>query len=263
MRPIWTGALAFGLVNLPVQLYSATAGTELDLDLLHKEDMSPIRYARVCRKDGEEVPYEDIVRGYEYKDGDYIVLTEEDFKKADVRKTQVIDVVNFVSQDEVDPIYSEKPYYMEPIERSNKAYVILREALKKSKKVALAKFVLREREHLAIVKPVGDLLVLEQLRFDEEIQKPSSLQVPKGNPSKKEIDMALQLINELTEHFKPEKYHDTYEDDLKEMIDKKAKGKKIQSKGKVPETTKSHELMAALKASLEKAKAGRPQYKES
>lgn len=260
MRPIWTGALSFGLVTLPVQLYSATAGTELDLDYLHKTDLSPIRYAKVCRKDGKEIPYEEIVRGYEYSDGDYVVLTDEDFKKANVRKTQLIDVVSFTQESEIDPIYSEKPYYLEPIEGSDKAYVILREALKKSKKVGVAKFVLREREHLGIVKPVGDLLVLDQLRFASEIKTPKGLDIPEREPSVKEIGMALELINELTEHFKPEKFHDTYQEELQEVIDEKTKGKTPQAKGRKPEITKSRDLMEALKASLEKAKTNRPHY---
>ncbi len=255
--------MGFGLVTLPVQLYSATAGTGLDLDLLHKNDLSPIRYARVCRKDGKEIPYEDIVRGYEYSDGDYVVLTESDFKNANVRKTQLIDVVSFTSESEVDPIYSEKPYYLEPIEGSEKAYVILREALKKSKKVGVAKFVLREREHLGIVKPVGNVLVLDQLRFASEVKAPKGLKIPEREPSGKEINMALELIGELTEHFKPEKFHDTYTEELEEMIDLKAKGKKPIQKGKTIETTKSRDLMEALKASLEKARKGRPQYHEA
>ncbi len=263
MRPIWTGALGFGLVTLPVQLYSGTAGTELDLDLLHKKDLSPIRYARVCRKDGKEIPYEDVVRGYEYSDGDYVVLTEEDFKSANVRKTQLIDVVSFAMESEIDPIYSDKPYFLEPIEGSAKAYVILREALKKSKKVGVAKFVLRNREHLGIVKPEGNILVLEQLKYEGEIQPVKNIKISEREPSEKELNMALQLIDELTEHFKPEKFHDTYQEDLKKMIAAKAKGKKPKARDKMPEKTRSRDLMAVLKASLEKAKSGRPAYHET
>lgn len=255
MKPIWTGSLAFGLVNLPVQLYSATAGTELNLDLLHKDDLSPIRYARVCKKDGKEIPYEDIVRGYEYSKGDYVVLTEEDFKKANVRKTQLIDVVSFVSEGEVDPIYLEKPYYLEPTEGASKAYAILREALRRSKKVALVKFVLRQREHLGIVKPLGNVLVLDQLRFADDIKEAKGLNLPDREPTGKEIDMALELINKLTEHFKPEKFHDTYEEEVEDMIENKAKGKKVTAKGTKPEITRGRDLMEALKASLEKAKS--------
>lgn len=260
MKPIWKGALGFGLVTLPVQLYSATAGTELNLDYLHKTDLSPIRYAKVCRKDGREIPYEDIVKGYEYRDGDYVVLTDEDFKKANVRKTQLIDVVSFTQESEIDPIYLEKPYYLEPIEGASKAYVILREALKKSKKVGIAKFVLREREHLGVIKPMGNLLVLDQLRYSKEIQPSKELKVSEHETSKKEINMAIELIDNLTEHFKPEKFHDTYQEDIGKMIETKIKGKKPKAVGKAPEITKSRELMEILKASLEQAKKNRPQY---
>lgn len=260
MRPIWTGALGFGLVTLPVQLYSATAGTGLDLDYLHKTDMSPIRYAKVCRKDGLEIPYKEIVKGYEYRDGDYVVLTDDDFKRANARKTQLIDVVSFTSESEVDPIYSEKPYYLEPIAGAAKAYIILREALKKSKKVGVAKFVLRQREHLGIIKPVGDMLVLDQLRFSEEIKAPIGLKVPEREVGSKEINMALELINQLTEHFKPEQFHDTYQKELEAMIDAKINGKKLKEISEAQPITKTHDLMETLRASLEQAKKIRPQH---
>ena len=239
-------------------MYSATAGTEMDFNYLHKEDLSPIRYAKVCRKDGKEIAYEDIVRGYEYQKGDFVVLTDEDFKMANVEKTQMIDVVSFVQEKEVDLVFSEKPYYLEPVKGSEKAYVILREALKKSGKVGVAKFVMRGREHLGIVKPVGSALVLDQLRYEDEIKSAKELKIPEREVVGKELNMALELINQLTEHFKPEKFHDTYENELKEMIKQKTKGKKIVAKGKAPEMTKSHDLMDKLKASLEEAKKGRP-----
>lgn len=260
MRPIWTGALGFGLVTLPVALYSATAGTGLDLDYLHKTDLSPIRYAKVCRKDGLEIPYEDIVKGYEYRDGDYVVLTDEDFKHANARKTQLIDVISFTSEDDIDFIYSEKPYYLEPISGADKAYVILREALKKSKKVGVAKFVLRQKEHLGIIKPVDDVLVLEQLRFSEEIKTTKGLNIPEREVSTKEINMALELIDQLTEHFKPEKFHDTYTKELETMIDAKINGKKLREISMTPQITKSHDLMNTLKASLEQAKKVKLNY---
>lgn len=258
MRPIWTGSLGFGLVTLPVQLYSATAGIELNLDYLHKTDMSPIRYAKVCRKDGLEVPFKEIVKGFEYRDGDYVVLTDEDFKKVNAVKNQLIDVISFTSESEVDPIYSEKPYYLEPIGGAAKAYVILREALKKSKKVAVAKFVLRQREHLGIVKPLGDVLVLDQLRFSDEIKAPKGLKIPERDVGNKELTMALELISQLTEHFKPEDYHDTYKQELEAMIDAKINGKELRAISEIPKTTKAHDLMETLRASLEEAKKVRP-----
>lgn len=263
MRPIWEGSLAFGLVNLPVRMYSATAGTELDFDMLHESDLSPIRYARVCREDGKEIPYEDVVRGYEYRSGDYVVLTEDDFKKANVRKTQMIDVVSFALEKEIDQIYAEKPYYLEPEKGAEKAYVILREALKESGKVGIAKFVIRDREHLGVVKPMNNVLVLDQIRFDDEVRSAKELVIPERDVRDKELDMALQLIDQLTEHFNPKEYKDTYKEELLEMINKKAKGKKLTTKARVPEITKAHELMKKLKASLEEAKKSRPHMYES
>lgn len=256
MRAIWSGALSFGLVNIPVRLYSATEEHGLDFDMLHKKDLSPIRYARVCKADGKEIPYEDIVKGYEMQEGDYVVLSDEDFKKANVKKTKTIDIIDFVKEDQVDSIYFEKPYYLEPDKGAAKAYALLREAIKQSKKVGLAKFVLRNREHLAIIKPHGSAIVLEQLRFNEEIRKPEGLTLPdtKEKPGRREIEMALSLIDQLTEPFKPEKYKDTYVQDLKQVIKEKSKGKRVKAKNaeKIPETTQVNDIMAMLKKSLER-----------
>jgi DNA end-binding protein Ku len=254
MRAIWTGALSFGLINIPVRLYSATATEDkLDLDMLHKTDLSPIRYARVCRADGQEVPYEDIVKGYEYRKGDYVVLTDEDFKKASPRKTKTIDIMDFTKESDIDTIYYEKPYFLEPDKGAEKAYALLREALKKSKKVGVAQFVLRNREHLGVIKPYGNAILLDQLRYSEELRKPESLNVPKeSKASSREIEMALSLIEHLTASFKPEKYKDTYTQDLKKMIAAKAKGKKIVSKEKEPVDTEVVDLIAMLKKSLKK-----------
>lgn len=255
MHSIWSGSLSFGLVNIPVKLYSATAGTKLDLNYLHKTDLSPIRYARVCRADGKEIPFEDIVRGYEYQKGDYIVLTDEDFKKANLTKTQSLDVFAFVEEDEIDPMYDEKPYFLEPEKGSDKAYAVLRDALKKSGKVGLCKFVLRDREHLGEIKPIDHLLVLNQLRFQNEIASTKGLSIPSGEEVRaKEVDMALDLINKLTEHFEPEKYHDTYREELDTILKEKAAGKVPKARGEVPVPTRVHDLMATLKASLEKTK---------
>jgi DNA end-binding protein Ku len=254
MRPFWSGALSFGLVNIPVRLYSATAGKALDLDYLHKTDKSPIRYARVCREDGKEIPYEDIVRGYEYREGDYVILTDEDFKKVNLKKTRTIDVVRFVDAAEIDLIYPEKPYYLEPA-GSDKAYVVLREALRKSGKVGVAKFVLRDREHLGVVKPLGDFLVLNQMRYAAEIESPRGLSKPEAaKPTGKEIELALTIIDHLSGPFAPEKFHDTYREEVDEMIAKKAKGKTVRVKGVEPKMTRSADLMKALRASLVEAK---------
>ncbi len=256
MRSIWTGALSFGLVNIPIRLYSATAGRGLELDMLHKKDLSPIRYARVCRADGKEIPYEDIVKGYEYQKGDYVILTDEDFKKANVEKTKAIEIESFVKSADIDPIYFEKPYYLEPDKGAEKAYALLRESLKKSKKIGIARFVLRNREHLAAIRPDGKVLVLEQMRFDDDIRPVDDLKLPDAKKAgNKEIEIALALIDQLTEHFDPKKYKDTYTAELKKVIDAKAKGKPIKAKGREPQATEVADIMAMLKKSLEKEKA--------
>lgn len=255
MRAIWTGALSFGLVNIPIRLYSATEDHALSFDMLHKDDLSPIKYVRVCREDGKEIPYEDIVKGYEYHKGDYIVLTEEDFKRANIKKTKSIDIVDFVQQEEIDSVYFEKPYFLEPAKGAAKPYALLREAIKKSKKVGIAKFVLRNREHLAVVKPFENVLVLNQMRFLSELRKPEGLDLPAKAAAKgKELDIALALIEQLTSSFKPEEYKDTYTAELRTVIAEKAKGKKPKKKGKEPQATEVTDLMAMLRKSLEKEK---------
>ncbi|MGE5297894.1 MAG: Ku protein [Acidobacteriaceae bacterium] len=256
MRAIWTGALGFGLVNIPIRLYSATSGTGLDFDMLHKKDLSPIRYARVCRSDGHEIPYDEIVKGYEYRKGDYVVLTDEDFKKANARKTQTVDIVDFSDEDKIDSIYYEKPYYLEPDKGAERAYMLLREALKRSKKVGIAKYVLRNKEHLGVIKPMKNAIVLNQLRFKDEIRPPEGLNLPEIKEAKgKEIDMALALIDQLTEPFDPEVYKDTYKQELTKVIEAKVKGKPVEQKDSEPEPTEVRDLMAALKQSLEKERA--------
>ena len=259
MRPIWTGSISFGLVNIPVKLFSGIHPREgLDLDMLHKEDHSPIRYARICRRDGEEVPWEEITKGYEYKEGDYIELTKKDFEKADARKTKTIDIQQFVDEHEIDLRYFEKPYYLEPTEDAHKAYALLHEALERSGKVALAKFVLRARENIALLKPVGDAIVLEQMRFPTDLREAGNLKFPDSKKvDGKELEIALQLIDHQTKHFIPEDWHDTYTETLEEIIAEKAKGHVPKKHGKEPEKTKAGDLMATLKASLETEKPKR------
>lgn len=256
MRPIWSGLLSFGLINIPIKVYSATAGTEMELRMLHKTDLSPIRYAKVCRKDGKELSMDDIVKGYEYQDGDYVVLTDEDFKEAGVARTQAIDVVDFVKESEIDTIYFEKPFFIEPDKGAGKAYSILLESLRKSRKVGVAKFVFHSREHLGIIKPHANLIVLEQMRFEEEVKAPEKLNLPsKETIRSKELKMAMSLIDHLTEKFDPDDYVDSYKKDLDLLIKNKIKGHKgVKIKTEeAPAPTKSADLMVLLKQSLEKA----------
>jgi DNA end-binding protein Ku len=252
MRALWSGSLSFGLINIPVRIFSATLDRTLNFVMLHNKDLSPIRFARICKADGKEIPYEDIVKGYEYQPGDYVVLVEEDFEQANVKKTKSIEIMDFIDEKEIDTIYYEKPYFLEPGKGADKAYVLLREALKKSKKVALAKFVLHNREHLAVVKPYDQIIILNQLRYNSELKKPDQLQLPASvKTSPQEITMALKLIDQLTGHFEPEKYHDTYTEELENIIEAKAKGKKPRAKGKEPKITPVKDMMRLLKESLE------------
>ncbi len=255
MRAIWTGSLSFGLINIPVRLYSASKERPLSFKLLEKDTLCPISYARVCKATGKEVKYDDIVKGYEYEKGDFVILLDDDFKKANARMTKTIDIVEFTDETEIDPKYYAKPYFIEPEKRSQKAYVLLRDSLRRSKKVAIAKMVLRNREHIAVIKPDGDALMVNQLRFQDELRDASELALPgKETYSKKEIDMALSLINQLTEHFNAADFKDEYADQLKRIIDQKKKGKKPTALGQEPEFTKMTDLMSALKRSLEREK---------
>ncbi len=258
MRSIWTGAISFGLINIPVRLYTAVKDTRPDLDMLHKKDLSPIRYARVCKADGEEIPFSEIVKGYEYQKGDYVVLEDEDFKRANARKTQTIDIQDFVEEKEIDTKLLEKPYYLEPTKESRKAYMLLAQGLKKTGKIGVGKFVLRTREHLVALKPQDGMLVLDQMRFIDQIVSPEALDIPKDEKvSAKELDLAIKLIDQLTTPFHPEEYRDTYSEELMKIIDDKAHGKKPKPVGERPVPTAVPDLMAKLKESLSEAKRKR------
>jgi DNA end-binding protein Ku len=252
MRAIWTGSISFGLVNIPVKMYSGAKSSHgLDLHMLHRSDHSPVRFARVCRKDGKEISWNDIIKGYEYEDGDYIELTNEDFEKADKKETHALDIQQFVDREEIDVRYFEKPYYLEPDKKADKAYELLHRALSESNKLALVKYVIRQREHLGVIMPVGRSLVLDQMRFPHDIRQGGDLKLPKGDEvTKAEVEMGKELIKNQTKPFVPEDYHDTYTEKLESIIAAKAKGKRPQSKGKEPPKTETKDLMEALKASL-------------
>jgi DNA end-binding protein Ku len=255
MRSIWSGSIGFGLVNIPVKLYSASQTHEgLDLDMLHKEDHSPIRYARICREDGEEIPYDEIVKGYEYKKGDYIVLSQEDLKKADAKKTKTLEIKQFADEEEIDSRYYEKPYYLEPDKDAERAYALLRDALAKTGKVALAKYAMRARDNMGVIKPIGKTLVLVQMRFPTDLRSPTDLKFPEQKAGKEELEMATALIKQLDKPFIPEDWHDTYTEELEEIIEEKAKGHKPKAHGKEPQETKVKDLMDTLRASLESGK---------
>ncbi|MFI5334651.1 MAG: Ku protein [Chlamydiales bacterium] len=256
MRSIWKGALSFGLIHIPVRLYSASKSRELKFKLLHKKDLGEIRYARVCKADGKEVPWEDVVKGYEYQEGDYVVLTEEDFAKANLKKTQTIEILDFTDNDQIDSVYYEVPYYLEPEKGSEKAYVLLLEALRRSKKVAVGRYVLRQHEHVGVIKEHNGVLILNQLRYDTQLVNFKALEIPEKGPiSKKELDIALAFIKELSKPFHAQGYTDTYTDEIKEIIKKKAKGQKITLKKEKPvKAGEVHDIISLLKASLQEHK---------
>jgi len=224
-RAIWSGSIAFGLINIPVKLFSATQEYQLSFNQLRKSDNSRIKYMRVAAADGQEVPYEDIVKGYEIEEGVYVIIDEDDIAKASPKKTQTIEILTFTNEDEIDSIFFEKPYYTAPEKNASRAYVLLREALKKSKKVAVCKFILRTKENLAILKPEGDALILNQIRFTSEVREREHLNLPGADAmNDKELDLALSLVDQLSEPFKPEQYRDTFTEEIKQIIEQKAQG---------------------------------------
>jgi DNA end-binding protein Ku len=253
MRPIWNGSISFGLVNIPVRMFSGTNPREgIDLDMLHKADKGKIHYARICAKDGKEVAWDDIVKGYEYADDEYVVLAPKDMEELDPKKSKTIDIQQFVDEGDIDVRYFEKPYYLEVEKGGEKAYALLHAALQKSGKSALVKFVMHEREHVGVIKPVGRVLVLNQMRFPTDIREPGELHLPTAKEvTGKEIEMALKLVKQETKPFIAEDLRDTYTEELEEMIKQKVKGKKpSKKKPSAPKETSAKDLMGALKASL-------------
>jgi DNA end-binding protein Ku len=266
MRAIWKGSISFSLINIPIALYPATRREELKFRLLRAKDMSPVNYKRVAEADGKEVPWEQIVKGYEYEKGKFVVLKDEDFKRADIEATQSVDILDFVELDEIDPIFFDKPYYLEPEKRGEKAYGLLREALKQSGKVGIAKVVIKTRQHLASVKPEKNLLVLELMHFAEEIIDTSELKIP-ANPhiGAKELDMAKDLIAKMSSKWNPEKYQDDYRHALLEVINKKVEsgGKELPSRGTAKKPTNVVDLVAVLQESLQHAQKGKVSRRKS
>ena len=251
MKAMWSGSISFGLVNIPVKLFSGSQSNTLDLDMLRKSDLCPIKYLRVCERDGKEVPYEEIVKGYEYTDVKYIVLTDKDFESASLEKTHLIDIVDFVDEREIDTRYFEKPYYLEPEKTGPKAFALLREALKRSGKGGVANYVLRNRGSIGIVKPLDNLLVLNQIRYHEEVREAGELKLPGNeNVREQEVALALSLIDQLTAKFDPAKYKDQYVDDLKRIIEEKAQGRQPAAPAKQPPPPKVADMMALLKESI-------------
>ncbi len=253
MRSLWTGSISFGLISIPVTMYSASKERALDFAMLRKSDLSPIAFKRVSKTTGEEVPFEDIVKGFEYKTDKYVVLDADDFKRASPEKSERIDIEEFVDEDTIDTKYYEKPYYLEPGKGADKAYVLLREALAQEKRVAVARMVFRQREDLVVLKPDNHFLLVNQLRYEDEIRDPKELKIPKSaDVSRKEVMMAVELIEKMKGTFDPKSFHDTYIEKLEAIIKAKARGEKLKplptEKAKPAEPT---DLVAQLRASLE------------
>src|SRR5205809_4534086 len=253
MRSIWTGSISFGLVNIPIKLYSAVESSSLNLDMLDKKDHSNIQFKRVNEKTGKEVAWENIVKGYKI-DNQYVILSDEDFKKASPEKTKTIDIAEFVEIEEVPPIYYDASYYIEPEKNGGKAYVLLRDALIKSKKAALGTFVLRSKENLCLLTSSDKILVLHKIRYEEEIRSTEDIKIPESKISPAEIQMATKLIDQLTGKFDVSKYKDTYTETLLKFIKAKAKGKKFTPPKMHVVHSGSKDLMEELKASLSHVK---------
>jgi DNA end-binding protein Ku len=257
MRAIWKGSISFGLVNIPIAVYPATRKEDLKFRLLREKDLSPVNYKRVAEKDGKEVPWEQIVKGYEYEKGKFVVLKEEDFQRVDLEATQTVDIQDFVDLEEIDPMYFYKPYYLEPQKGGDKAYVLLRDALRTNNKVGIAKVVIKTRQYLGGVKPEGDVLILELMHFADELADAGKLHVPrKAEAGKRELDMAKALISSMSSKWNPEKYHDDYREALMHVIEEKVEsgGEEIEEKPKAKKTpTKVIDLVSVLQQSLEQS----------
>ena len=259
MRSIWRGAISFGMVSIPVKLYSATEQKDVRFRLLHKTDGAPIKEKRVCTADGKEVEWKDLVRGYEVGKGEYVILDPEEIDEAKPESATTIDIGDFVKLKEIDPIYFEKSYFLEPTDVGAKPFTLLKRALEETGRTAVARVVIRTKERLATIRPYDDTLILETMFWPDEIRSTGSLDVPEGNEATvraKELDMARSLVENLSDRFKPEEYRDEYRVALEELIARKLKGEQRSAKRRKPEP-KVTDLMDALKQSVEASRSSR------
>jgi DNA end-binding protein Ku len=256
MAAAWKGSISFGLVNVPVELRAAVQNDHLSFRMLHAEDLSPVKYERVCAKDGEPVPWGEIVKGYEYTKGKYVILADEDFRAAALASSKTIDILDFVRADEIDPRYFDTPYYVMPAKGGEKPYALLREAIRTTGSVGVGKLTMHQKQHLAAIKTIGDALMLETMRFANELVDTGELDFPSSELVRpQELKMASQLVANLAERFEPEKYTDDYRANLMKIIRAKMKGHKIEmTEPDEPESTKVLDLMSRLQESLEQSK---------
>ena len=258
-RPIWSGTITFGLVTVPVKLVTATRSQDVRFNQLEEGTGSRIRYRKVSEATGEEVPNERIVKGYEISPGQYVVVDQEEMDAFAPKATRMIEIEDFVDLDQIDPIFFDNPYYLTPDRGAAKPYRLLLDAMADLEKVAVGRFVLRGKEHLVAIRPLGDALCIETMRYVDEVVPIEELDgLPEGEvePTKRELDMAHQLIEALSGDFEPEKYHDEYREQMRELIEKKAAGEEIVAEPLVEEPAKVVDLMAALEASLARAGKG-------
>jgi DNA end-binding protein Ku len=269
MRAIWKGHISFALVTIPISLFSATKRNELSFHYLHKKDMSSVSYKRFCDTENVEVPWDEITRGYEYEKDQYIEITDDDIERADVELAKTIHIMEFVNEDEIDPVYFDKPYYLEPQKGGERAYALMRDALAQSRRVGIAKVVMKTKEHLAAVKAVGNMITLNTMRFAHEIVDASELNLPTAEVSKKEMDLANTLIDSMSDKFDPTKYKYEYYEKVMEVIQKKLAGVAPAAPAAVAQKPgKVVDLMEVLKQSLQettskkKPEAAQPTFVE-
>jgi len=263
-RPIWNGTISFGLLNVPVQLHSGERSVDLHFRMLDSRDNTPVRYERVNSETGDEVPWKEIVKGFEYSKGSYVVIDEEDIRKAAPESTETVEIEAFCARDEIDPMYFEKPYYLVPAKKAEKGYVLLREVLAKTNKVGIARVVIRTRQYLAALSPRGDALMLDLMRFPQEIVKADEFELPQGNSKSyrvtpAELGMATQLIEAMTKKWSADDYQDEFRAKLRKIIDEqiaRQKGKKVRERtaeaAPAEATTNVVDFMELLKRSLDK-----------
>jgi len=273
-RPIWKGAVSFGLVYIPVELYSASKSVTLDLDLLDSRDFAPVGYQRVNKRTGEVVDWGDIVKGYQYKKGQYVALSEEDFRQVNVKATQTIDIDSFTDASEISPEFYETPYCLVPVKGGEKAYALLREALIKTGKAGVGSMVMRGRQHVGVILPADRMLMFITLRFPDELRPASELEIPAGAKSSKvqprEVSMAERLVEEMTAKWNPQDYHDSYREDLMKRIQEKIRKKQthvLTPKEKAPKEERQSaeiiDLMSVLKKSLESRGGAAPRKRKT
>jgi DNA end-binding protein Ku len=262
-RAIWKGSISFGLVNIPIELHTAVRDTRPHFRMLHATDKSPVRFERVCIRDGKPVAWENLVKGYEYSKGHFVILTKEDFRAAAVEKTRTIDIVDFVKSEEIDDRYFETPYYVTPATGGDRAYALLREAIRESGRVGIAKFILRDTQHLAAVEVIEDAIVLSVMRFADELVDESQLSFPSAtNIRKAELDMAKALVNSLAAEWDASKYTDEYRANLMRIIQGKMKGKEVTLESpQEPRQAEVVDLMERLRRSLAQSGGGRAKAK--